>query len=92
MMYGRHSLTLEEVQYALKSKELKEKIESKERCNGEGLTMRGRKSEKKDTKKISKSKSPIQSQKVIGSSVITTTKKAILGKAALKGRKRRDMI
>ncbi|KAJ9697688.1 hypothetical protein PVL29_007014 [Vitis rotundifolia] len=39
MKYGRQTLTLEEVQYALRSKELELK---KEESNGEGLFIRGR--------------------------------------------------
>lgn len=48
MLYGRESLTLEEVQSTLMSKELKRKSEGEE-DSAEGLTARGR-TKKRDLK------------------------------------------
>ena len=42
LVYSRDSLTLEEVQTALMSKDLKKRTEYKEREKGEGLAVRGR--------------------------------------------------
>ena len=50
MKYGRKTLTLEEVQFVLRSKELELK---KEGSNGEGLPMGGRSDKRNDKRKAS---------------------------------------
>lgn len=61
LVYGRDSLTLEEVQSALMSKELKKKSENRD-DSGEGLMVRGR-SEHKDYKQKDRSRSKFKSRK-----------------------------
>lgn len=56
LIYGRESLTLEEVQVALMSKELSKKSKHREAAMGENLTARGR-SEKRDEKGKNRSRS-----------------------------------
>lgn len=71
MLYGRdQTITLEEVQSAVKAKELQRKLEGKEEGNGENLTAGGR-TEKRDNK-INKNKSRSKSAK--GGGVSNSTK------------------
>ena len=42
MLYGRETLTLDDVHGALNSKELKQKAEAKNNGDAEGLTVKGR--------------------------------------------------
>lgn len=56
LVYGRDSLSLEEVQSALISKELKKRTEGREDSSGEGLFMKG-KTDKKGSKQKNRNKS-----------------------------------
>ena len=62
MKYGRESLTLEDVQVALKSKELDIKLGKDSHNSGEGLTVRGR-TEKRDLKGKEKHRSKSHGKK-----------------------------
>ena len=48
LLYGRESLSLDEVQSALNSRELNERNETKSADQGEGLIVRGRQSKKEE--------------------------------------------
>ena len=56
LLYGRESLTLDEVQAALNSKELNHKNDEKSNVIAEGLSVRGR-SERRESREKSKSRS-----------------------------------
>uniref|UniRef100_A0A803QJX5 Retrovirus-related Pol polyprotein from transposon TNT 1-94 n=1 Tax=Cannabis sativa TaxID=3483 RepID=A0A803QJX5_CANSA len=61
MLYGRESITLDDVQSALNLKELNQRSESKNSESGDGLYTRGR-SEKRESHNGSKVKSRSKSQ------------------------------
>lgn len=61
MLYGKESISLDDVQSTLNSKELNQRSDSKMQGNAEGLYSRGR-SEKKDGSKSQKGKSRSKSR------------------------------
>ena len=63
MLYGRDSLTMEDVKSKLNSKDLKMRADGKDPSNGEGLTTKAKPEKRKDQKPKKQQKKPGRCQR-----------------------------